>query len=391
MDDTPALAGTRVYQHHHLDSTRWDHVPYRDDDIVITTPYKSGTTWTQRIVCALLHGPDQRLTHDLSPWPDARFWGPIEPIAAAAHAQPHRRFFKSHLALDGTRWDDKVRFVVVGRDTRDVFMSLLNHYGAYTDLAMEAFNGGDIKSAPLPRYDGDPHALWRRWISEGWFEWEEDGWPYWSHHHHLATWWTARHQPNVLLVHYADLLADPAREIARLARFLGLEPTPAQLDDVLRVSTFDTMKREAIAFEAATGDPTGFVFEGGVATFLHKGTNGRWRDLLTADELALYEARASRAWTQPSGHGSKVGASLRGPPSEVTTPLAENRMLERRTPTTLFSYSMRKAADGAGDDELLDLLGAFEDVEDLGVAVPTLDRVLAGVAVSAEDLDRTLG
>src|SRR4051794_26078643 len=35
-----------------------------------------------------------------------------------------------------------------------------------------------------------------------------------------------------------------------------------------------------------------------------------------------------------------------------------------------------EAGDGPGDDELLDLLGALEDVEDLRVAVPALDRVL---------------
>jgi Sulfotransferase domain len=39
-----------TYQHHHLDSTRWAHFTPRDDDIVISTPYKSGTTWTQEIV-----------------------------------------------------------------------------------------------------------------------------------------------------------------------------------------------------------------------------------------------------------------------------------------------------------------------------------------------------
>ena len=50
-----------------------------------------------------------------------------------------------------------------------------------------------------------------------------------------------------------------------------------------------------------------------------------------------------------------------------------------------------EAGDGPGDDELLDLLGALEDVEDLGVAVPALDGVLAGVAVAAEDLDGPLG
>ena len=30
-------------------------------------------------------------------------------------------------------------------------------------------------------------------------------------------------------------------------------------------------------------------FVGGADTFLYKGTNGRWRDVLTADELAAYD------------------------------------------------------------------------------------------------------
>src|SRR5687767_9455685 len=49
-----------------------------------------------------------------------------------------------------------------------------------------------------------------------------------------------------------------------------------------------------------------------------------------------------------------------------------------------------KAGDRAADDELLDLLGALEDVHDLGVAVEALHGVLAHVAVAAQDLDRAL-
>src|ERR1700694_1233454 len=48
-------------------------------------------------------------------------------------------------------------------------------------------------------------------------------------------------------------------------------------------------------------------------------------------------------------------------------------------------------ADRPRDHQLLDLGGALEDVVDLGVAGPGVDRVLARVAVAAEDLDRTLG
>ena len=49
-------------------------------------------------------------------------------------------------------------------------------------------------------------------------------------------------------------------------------------------------------------------FVGGGETFLHKGTNGRWRDVLTADELTRYADAVAKfltdemaAWLE---HGS---------------------------------------------------------------------------------------
>jgi aryl sulfotransferase len=36
----------------------------------------------------------------------------------------------------------------------------------------------------------------------------------------------------------------------------------------------------------------GILFKGGADTFIHKGSNGRWRDRLTGDDIAAYEARA---------------------------------------------------------------------------------------------------
>ena len=40
--------------------------------------------------------------------------------------------------------------------------------------------------------------------------------------HHLETGWQRRHEPNVTLFHYADLQADLAGELLRLARVLGI-------------------------------------------------------------------------------------------------------------------------------------------------------------------------
>ena len=41
------------YRTHVFDSSRWDGFEFRPDDIVISTPSKCGTTWTQ-MICALL-------------------------------------------------------------------------------------------------------------------------------------------------------------------------------------------------------------------------------------------------------------------------------------------------------------------------------------------------
>ena len=41
---------TRELHNHHFDSTAWNDFAFRDDDIVIATYAKAGTTWTQQIV-----------------------------------------------------------------------------------------------------------------------------------------------------------------------------------------------------------------------------------------------------------------------------------------------------------------------------------------------------
>lgn len=292
--DTPVLAGSRVYHHHHLDSTRWEHVTPRPDDIIVSTPYKCGTTWTQRILAALIHGWDAPMSRELSPWVDARFWGPIDAVAAGLDAQPHRRFIKSHLPLDGLPWNDDTSYVILGRDPRDIFMSLVNHYGAYKDVTLAVLNDDGNPGAPIPPYDGDLGTFWRRWIGEGWFEWEQDGWPFWSAFHHLETWWSVRDRPNVLLLHYGDMKTDPAGEISRLAAFLGIDLSPDDLAAVVEVSSIDRMRADYLAQEAREGGPEASLFEGGIATFIYKGTNGRWHGVLTEDDLALYEQRAAR-------------------------------------------------------------------------------------------------
>jgi aryl sulfotransferase len=296
--DTRVPERTRVYQNHHLDSTRWDSYVHRPGDIVISTSYKAGTTWTQRIVSLLIFGPGP-LTQGmmaLSPWIDARFFEPETVMHERLGTQDHRRFVKSHLPLDAIPYWDDVRYIAVGRDTRDVFMSVFNHYSAYTETMYQLLAYGDPVGGPMPPCPDDPRTLWAEWITTPSFPWEYDGSPWWSHHYHVGSFWKFRELPNVLMVHYADMKADLDGEMRRIAEFCGIDVDESVWPEIVNAARFDSMKEEARKTPGME-----LVFEGGSDRFFFKGTNGRWRDVLTTEDLELYESAAS-----------KLDAELRG-------------------------------------------------------------------------------
>src|SRR5215207_2362555 len=110
------------------DSARWDGFVFRPGDIVISTPPKSGTTWTQ-MLCALLifDGPQfPAPLGDVSPWLDMCN-RPLAEVTAVLAAQTHRRFIKTHTPLDGLPLHADVTYLVVGRDPRDVAISSEHH------------------------------------------------------------------------------------------------------------------------------------------------------------------------------------------------------------------------------------------------------------------------
>jgi aryl sulfotransferase len=296
----------RTYRNHHLDSTRWDSFRPRQGDVVISTSLKAGTTWMGRIVSLLVFGtrplPDRM--GRLAPWVDFRV-DPLDEAIERLERQDHRRFVKSHLPLDALPYYPEVRYIWVARDTRDVFMSLWNHYSSHTDAAYEKFAAGNPEGGPLPRCPADPREFWRGWMTRSSFPWERDGWPFWSHHYHASSFWEFRHLPNLLVVHYNDLLADLAGEMRRIASFMSIDVPKSELPALVQAATFESMKQEAIAGEAKAPKPfMATMWKEGPASFFFKGTNGRWRDVLTEGDLALYEGAASvldpglRSWLE---------------------------------------------------------------------------------------------
>ncbi|MGZ4794331.1 MAG: sulfotransferase domain-containing protein [Acidimicrobiia bacterium] len=267
----------REYRHVVSDNLRWAGFEHRPGDIFVCTPAKNGTTWMQAIVTVLLFpdgapGP----VMEIAPWLDARF-EPIDEVLARLDAQPYRRHIKTHTPADGIPHFDDASYIVVGRDGRDSYMSFLNHMrnlqpALMGELLTSAIADGiTMEGGPPPVHDEHEFFAW--YLDNG------------EQLEHIASWWPRRDDPNVAFVHYDDMKADLDGVMRGVAAFLGIAIDETRWPDQVAACTFAGMK--ARAEEIA---PFEEHFVGGADTFLYKGTNGRWRDVLTADELARYDA-----------------------------------------------------------------------------------------------------
>jgi aryl sulfotransferase len=284
-----------IYQNHTLDSKRWDHYSARPDDIVIATPYRSGTTWMQIIVMNLIFQDlIVRRVFDYSPWFEQRAVL-LDETVQLLEQQQHRRFIMTHLPLDGLPYFEEVKYIVVNRDARDVFMSMWTFYKGFSDESMPPMNTGPHRvEDPLPRCPEDIHDFWQQWITQGWFDWESEGYPFWSNLRHVQTWWDFRHLPNILFVHFNDLLGNLEAEIQRVADYLAIDVTP----------DLRTKIAEAVSFKRTKGNEEQL---GKGKNFFYKGTNGRWRTVLSDDELQLYQNAVARELSPDCAHWLEYG------------------------------------------------------------------------------------
>ncbi|ROO51225.1 sulfotransferase domain-containing protein [Micromonospora sp. Llam0] len=275
-----------------MDSARWEGFPFRDGDIVISTPAKCGTTWTQTI-CALLifQTPElPRPLDDITVWPDMKTRSQAD-VFAFYEAQQHRRIIKTHTPFDGLPIHDGVTYLAVGRDPRDVALSWDAHfqntdYDVVLKLRDEAVGNDDLTGeltddAP-PQLDSEYDRFW------AWMEHPDVqiGLP--SMLHHMSGFWAERERSNVLLLHYDELKADLAGQMRAIAKQLGIEVPEQRWPELVEAATFDSMRDRAKEFApvlAMWRDPK---------QFFNRGVTGQWRDLLDDDDLQRYEEQVAK-------------------------------------------------------------------------------------------------
>ena len=113
---------------------------------------------------------------------------------------------------------------------------------------------------------------------------------------HLSDAWARRHQPNVLLVHYDDLLADLDGQMRRVAGQLGIAIPEQAWPALVQAATFKGMRNSADKLVPTLG-----LFKSNAA-FFRRGTSGAGREILSDEEIAGYHAPGSSAGTARHAH-----------------------------------------------------------------------------------------
>lgn len=308
----------RRYLAHVADSRRWEALPLRSDDIVICSPSKCGTTWTQMVVALLVldQVPLPAPLSELSPWVDMRTQR-AEVLRARLEAQTHRRFLKTHVPLDGLPRREGVTYVVVGRDPRDAWVSM-EHQASNLDVARAmALRDDDAGSPePAPELPDAPDARFRAQLEL----------PVGSNHtdahlaqivHLLHGAWKAQGDGSVVMLHYADLADDLAGTMHRLAGRLGLPRTAARCAELAQAATFASMRAGA---ERLAPNATDGVWHE-PARFFRSGRGGEWVPWFTPEVAARY---AERLDALTEGDAAFIAWLHRGaapvPPGEPAVP-----------------------------------------------------------------------
>ncbi len=228
-----------------IDTGIQQRIEWRDGDVVISVPPKSGTTWTMNIVHQLRSGGDAEFSDVYAevPWlefvprPDCA----VDDLVAAFDGMDHsrRRVLKTHSApgdlpyLEPGQGPD-VKYLVVVRNPDEAVASMRPFIQAHADAWFALWD------VPKEMIVGPDFATF---VAESASPMVASIFAF------VAAWWPLRSNPNVLLVHFSDLKRDHEGSVRRIADFLGFDVADAHWPAILEYTSFSWMKAHEEKFE----------------------------------------------------------------------------------------------------------------------------------------------
>ena len=238
-------------------------------DIVCSAYFKAGTNWVMHICYQITQLGNGQFDHiqDEIAWPDAaepRYWRALSDSNAIC-SPSGRRVIKSHLPADLIPLQTSTKYIAVTRDPLDCAAS---GFHFYANLILGP-------ATPPPDVWLDYFALDRTF--------------YGPWHHFTASWWAERNRKNVLFLTFEDLKARPHDTIVDIAQFLEIELTPDQLEDVIKNTSIEAMRKINDRFTPVRQN----IWSNHSAKIVRKGAMGDGHSLFSREAIELFRKRTA--------------------------------------------------------------------------------------------------
>lgn len=232
-----------------------------DDDIILCTYPKTGTTWMTYIIWMILHGAEsfpgmRELSKTLAPYLEQYGTSKIEELKPP-------RFYRTHLPRGLVKINLKAKYIYTYRRPEDTLVSYY-YFGKMTETPENDFD--DFFESFL-----------------------EGTVPCGNYLDHLYKYYVHKDDPNFLFVSYENLINDTKNQFLRVANFLGhdyyrdLLGNDVFLEKVLDSTSFGNMKRNlSIPISLSGGKDTAEMFR--------KGVVGEGKDKLTSEQMSRLRA-----------------------------------------------------------------------------------------------------
>ncbi|GFU06893.1 hypothetical protein NPIL_304251 [Nephila pilipes] len=231
---------------------------FKNDDILVVSFPKTGTTWLQEIIYCILNGVDETLSQSLEDrFPYLEF---IYPGLGSIQRMEGQRLIKTHLPYSLLPEDihkKHVKVLYIMRNPKDVVVSYY-HF---------------VRMMTVSDYSGNFENFFQDFISD-----KVPYGPAWKHYQEM---WDHRNDANILILFYEDFHKDIRGSIKKIANFLNRNVTDEEIDDIVDHCSFRNMSQNPNV-NYQHWDDLG-VRKLHEAKFMRKGEIGDWKNYFTSE------------------------------------------------------------------------------------------------------------
>uniref|UniRef100_A0A8D3CXT7 Sulfotransferase n=1 Tax=Scophthalmus maximus TaxID=52904 RepID=A0A8D3CXT7_SCOMX len=228
---------------------------FRQDDIIIVTYPKSGTTWSQEIVPLIMSGGDQASVESLPNWERVPWLEQNTTCQFNLETRPSPRIFATHFhynMMPPGFFEVKPKVIYVMRNPKDVFTSLFHYSKAASYFLL-------LITFPI-QYSFIIQLMMAGLPFGSWFD-------------HVKGWLNAEDKDHIMYITYEEMI---------IVRFCNTEVIEKIADRCL----FKNMKQNKMSNYSLA--PRG-IMDQTKSEFLRKGITGDWKNQLTVAEAEFFD------------------------------------------------------------------------------------------------------